>query len=128
MKIKLIEDIPGYKAREILSRLAEEMKEEIDMEEVRERYNKIETITYDPEVYWFTAYRIVKHVIEKLDENTQDTKGFELMLNKYGNNIEARDRTRKQYHCGFLPSMSKPTADKVIELCDKELQILFLKN
>lgn len=151
MKIKLLKDIPQYKAGSICEDVknlafgyyykqlveegfAEEIKDDIDMEKIR-KYNSIyfpalgNSIT-QIEAEWFTAYRIVKAVMDKLngdwkpnweDENTEkytilynyDVKSFKTDYNYY----------RKYL---ILPSCKdEETAEKVISLCEPELKVLF---
>lgn len=120
---------------------AEIVKDDIDMEEIRKSFliephhlydNEYINLPYPnkDEAEWFTAYRIVKAVTDKLngdwkpdweDENTEkyailydyDVKSFEISgwcLSKYS----------------IIPNYKdEETAKKVISLCEPELKVLF---
>ena len=159
MKIKIIKDIPGYKAGEIVTPdadwmfekegfryaiesiihggFAEEVKEyEIDMEEIRKQIYRT-TCSYceqsmDKEICsdtaWFTAYRIVKAVIEKLNGEWKATgkssqKVFYIQFSRMGKCFFS------DYWCDASFSMTaikdQEISQKVIELCEPELKILF---
>lgn len=165
-KIRILKDIPGYKAGEIfdwgsgllsythspsgeLDRcilyskkelidldFAEEVKDEIDMKEIRKQYEpsrvnwgagRIQTYSVPKmtleECEWFTAYRIVKAVIEKLNAGEKDT--FEIYY-VHKNLFSYHGGGMFQKQTGFLPMMaSEDIAQKVIELCRPELEVLF---
>ncbi len=155
MKIKLLKDIPGYSAGTIqevpnttLSGYghsykvptliergwAEEIKDDIDIEQIREKkkvyaefYVGIET---EEELQFFSAYRIVKAVIEKLNgdwfpfwNNTTQLK-YDVGYSNSNNRFELNDC--KTYQSNIIPHCKdEETARKVISLCEPELRILF---
>lgn len=170
MKIKILKDIPGYPGYKIgeiievpqkgpevnffesvIMRLAvyegnaavvpEEVKDEIDMKEIREKYdlpitfgewleNKVPGCIPFDDLRFFINYRIVKAVIEKLNGTYKvDWRSFH--TNKWGIKFNHTTCTlspwaeeRIQYspipHC-----VSLEITEKVIELCEPELKILF---
>lgn len=158
MKIKILKDIPGYKAGEeihvsdikdatpekvfnftkndgfaydycflIKDGFAEEIKDDIDIEAIRNRFNKDEIFPiHSDEINFFNAYRIVKAVIDQLNEDwkpDEETQTYEIYW--YG----SKERMN------VFPSMNtrsmnplckdKETAQRVIELCEPELKVLF---
>lgn len=162
MKIKILKDIPGYKAGTIIlcdglihidkenssdtytvyqlikEGFAEKVKDEIDMEEIRKQIYR-NTCSYceqsmDKEICsdtaWFTAYRIVKAVIEKLngdwkpnwnsDEFNKYQIGFSYEKGKF-----QVDTACRLDSCAFLTLKNNETSYKVIEICEPELKILF---
>lgn len=165
MKIKILKDIPGYKAGDIVTASddeigtfisknqlstvikyyvldiicgwAEEVKDEIDIEEIRFDRRLLwcqefedQKITKN-EMDWFTAYRIVKDVIEKLNgywkPNTNSGREVQhetIQLSLRTNTIMSD--TYENYRVNILPMIKDgSTAEKVIELCNPELEILF---
>lgn len=165
MKIKLLKDIPGYKAGEIVdipddtvfyaksivqgfpnstigealaNGWAEEVKDEIDMEEVRNRFRErnIWDSDYQPsekekqETQFFNAYRIVKHVIDTLNgdwkadwNNSQQTKYIIGYDHAYVATIILTGMVCKR---GISLKCKDPkTAEKIISLCEPELKVLF---
>lgn len=114
---------------------AEEVTDEIDMEEVRDKFGLTwETNGVGPmlpvlhkvnetEAKFFTAYRIVKHVIDTLNGDSKFEDGFELFRNSLG---EFDKTPNHKLKFTFLPSLKdKVTAEKIIEFCKPELEILF---
>lgn len=159
-KIKLLKDIPGYKKGEILetkdeiyptiifseiglgfeynvSRLishgwAEEIKDDIDIEEIRNDYLEVKaggkyiTNYSDSDAEWFTAYRIVKAVIEKLNGDS-----IELLYAMWNIDYHFGSKTFAPLHdptkiLNILPMCgSAKIAAEVISLCEPELKVLF---
>lgn len=165
MKIKLLKDIPGYKAGEILevtsslnwtpsdtpsamilsiewliaNGWAEEVKDEIDMEEMRKKFTVWNHTNFNlaypqPQITkeegdFFTAYRIVKHVTDTLNGDWKSSWGereenvtlsYRHNLNKFVPEVWCR------YQYSIIPAMKNlETAEKVISLCEPELKILF---
>lgn len=152
MKIKLLKDIPAYKKDEILELgptvqygmffmtnrwvtakslisdgFAEEVKDEIDMEQFRKNYDH--SICSKEEQRWFGAYRIVKAVIDTLNGDwNMDWSSVDNYLIRYNHlDHEFYAAYFSQPTQGFLlPYMKdRKTAEKVIKLCGPELKILF---
>lgn len=174
MKIKILKDIPGFKAGEvheyqsnedvlvyspgyakdesgnkfnlikypfeiILSHgFAEEVKEEIDVEVIRTHFNSCKLYMAHqtgvgcpkPEAEWFTAYRIVKAVIEKL--NGDWLNPISIPFNGTFYIFYNRDEKifMSDYWNAYVPTIfpglkDKKSCKKVIELCEPELKILF---
>lgn len=165
VKLKILKDIPGYKAGEILGKSeyslgvnlcgkngvnchysyeilikdgwAEEVKEdEIDIEEIREKYFSINV--YAPSIGspekssdrdFYHAYLIVKAVTDQLNGTGKvDWKmdGFKYYID-FHHGIKSFGVTGQQYNqCQILPiCKSEEIAKRVIDLCDPELKILF---
>lgn len=162
MKIKILKDIPGYKAgemiqspgllffaapadRESLQRhdvillikegFAEEVKDEINMEKIRLNAYIPECGECDElnleERNFFTAYRIVKAVIEKLNDGWKLDWDKSVSERKYIINYNFRAKEwyirSTGYHLEDFSPVCKThdSALKVIELCRPELEILF---
>lgn len=168
MKIKLIRDIPGYKAGKELEGIevsnyevgsgcrfvyklkdlisegwAEEVKE-IDVEVIRSYYKNTEihgrqidfqldfaSLTIS-EQNWFKAFLVVKAVIEQLNGDWKaDWKdGDENKYIIYSDRGMKLEIERNQiYIFSLLPyCKNKETAQKVIDLCTPELEMLFGLN
>lgn len=156
MKIKLLKPIPGmlsdtcevegstlafpggsYQVQWLLQNgWAEEIKKEFDLEEIKQPFLQDLRdgahkdgysfgIGYE-EADWFTAYRIVKAVIEKLNggwkPDWENEPGYGVCY-RYDKTV-----TTHSYICNtsLLPSCKDTTVvEKVIELCGPELKILF---
>ena len=158
MRIRILKDIPGYRAGEtedvprngqitkhghnyVVSRIikegfAEEVMETVDIEAIR---TKMQLWTKDDyghvhfikginilEVDWFSAYRIVREVITRLND------GWEADCDNYRKKyIIAHDEDgfRGDWlysRASQLPPIKdEETARKVIDLCTPELEILF---
>lgn len=171
MKIKLLKDIPGYKAGETFPEVgrfmevidsrkpssdlqltykydvsdlisegwAKEVKDEIDMKEVRERYETycdtfVHTQISPKEMEFFHAYRIVKYVIDTLNGdwipewNLISDCGLQIEWDAVNKDFFSAYMDR-QYRKTFLPMIENDEkASKVIELCGPELKILFNIN
>ncbi len=166
MKIKLIKDIPGYKAGEVLefeklglertdSRkacypdyradilitdgFAEEVKDEIDIEEIRNELYAVRNLrTADnfshSELEFFTSYRIVKAVIEKLNgdwEYKHIHEGRDYYHKDHWSIILRDSEFKADNYLNWSLSSILPvikdnqTAEKVISLCEPELKVLF---
>ena len=173
MKVKILKDM-GYKEGEIIevkegtsydvrsvylaiSRgmtlgeaiekgFAEEVKDEIDIEEIR-RLIKLDLVTapipnisnrvgikcLDSEAEWFTAYRTVKSVIEKLNgdwkPNWQDFDQVKWELGYSNKESKFSGISTNHWHYSIMPYVpDKETAEKVIALCEPELKVLFNVN
>lgn len=167
MKIKLLKDIPGYKAGHIFETSegslgmhtfgyrnekqrelchyhyeylledgwAEEIKDDIDIEEIRKSYKLWSQYPYSmaelskEEQIFLTAYRIVKAVIEKLNgdwkPNWSESNGIIHLFYNHRHNELGWGLT---YSIDYSPSFllkNVEIAQKVISLCESELYILF---
>lgn len=162
-KIKLLKDIPGYKAGEIMEiarldivhshlllmavleepAMIEIIKDDIDIEKTREAWKyvtyetdtvsgkKWTTLMTKEEAEWFTAYRIVKAVIEKLNDGWKPEWGkigsYYVVQRRH---IGGEEFIIANYNLGYETSIlpvfeSEETAEKVISLCEPELKVLF---
>lgn len=150
MKIKIIKDIPGYKAGEIIILLgdtedtfghipgyeftrnflinkgfAEIVKDNIDIEHIRTNISYYMDKNSD-DFEFVKSYRIVKAVIDQLEKYSRQERMYEIGL-KIGSNgkFAARGLKGKQVTFSILPKGKLSTIEKVIELCDPELKLLF---
>lgn len=158
MKIKITKDIPGisqnaiftpdkegkihvygntYKVKMLLdSGWAEELKDDIDIEAIRARYERIGLLTivcfFQETVQdrqFYRAYLIVKAVIDQLNgdwkpnwKNVDELKYLIQLLNTGSFSTEFYWENNKT----IIPTIkNKETAQKVIELCEPELKVLF---
>jgi len=161
MKIKLLKDIPGYKAGEtyatageflsyntqwtpyywsdlIRDGWAEEIKDDIDIEEIRNKVFKSRDVLSS---YWneigitaqesdfFTAYRIVKAVIEKLNgdwkpEMEKISHNDFICWSKVSESFKMNDCSKD--HVSVIPYIKDHVVgNQVISLCEPELKVLF---
>ncbi len=156
MKIKLLKDLPwvsrgniietndgtvafGSSSLSIVDLFAgefiEEVKDDIDIEEIRKQHTWKESwgqqfLSLSPDEHdFFTAYRIVKAVIEKLngdwkpDMEDKDQVFWEAMWDKSDNAFKTMDCRRVS--CMNIPAASEEVIKKVIALCEPELKVLF---
>ncbi len=159
MKIKILKDIPGYKAGKIIEvnngnlgdhgnfsyihkplieqGWAEEIKDEIDIEEIR-KITKVDmsgwygNMTRD-DLVWFNAYRVVKAVIEKLNgdwiPDFKQVGKYEIEYSYNGRDFGNGNFSSELggfYKYNILPFIKDSyTTEKIIQLCKPELEILF---
>lgn len=174
MKIKILKDIPGYKAGEIIQienknnklifsadfatadkpaqtnsysiiyllahDFAEEIKDDIDIEAIRKslriskslhinEYGSSHGLNSD-ELNFFTAYRIVKTVIDQLNGNWKpDWNDEDQNKNLIIFNVETQKFNSDNWF-SYNPSIlgvckNKNVSEKIIKLCEPELKILF---
>lgn len=166
-KIKILKDIPCFKAGEIVETSegslglnvtgsglkmrchydyqnlieggwAEEVKDEFNIDEIRSRLNDLYTPDPTPDSVWsvhcdikeakfFTAYRIVKAVIDKMNTEVPDKVRLDNSYIDYHYGTEGfavcTDGSRK---VSLLPGIcNTEIGEKVIELCRPELEVLF---
>ncbi len=152
MKIKLLKDIAsvmGGKKGDILTfndrpeeffdvvktvllnnGWAEEVKDEIDMDEIRKLSYIGKTVEVQDEfskeeLYFIYSYRIVKAVIDKLNREYEGDE-VKMDIEYWEENGFEIQRYKKTGTVSLLPMMNSTLiAKKVIELCGPELKILF---
>lgn len=170
MKIKIIKDIPGYKAGYetdertmsihslngfdytceglITCGFAEEIKDDIDIEAIREKYklfsvhmnnfDKEKTHSWEflpalneDEMVFINAYRIVKEVIDQFNCDWKPDWEKSISERKYTPSYDYHDKKWYIQSTGFHienifpPCKNREDCQKVIELCEPELKVLF---
>lgn len=155
MKIKILKDIPGYKAGEyesdgfitghedyeysasllVKNGFAEYIKDDIDIEAIRKSFKPI-WLTHDlipnntiEEINFIEAYRIIKAVTDQLngdwkpDYSISQPKFYVYRTTEY---FEWRISADDGIITSIIPKCKdRETAEKVIELCESELKVLF---
>lgn len=129
----------GTKCIQALEAYYKPVSDEIDIEEIREtflqkKYNSLHTkgATMEMSGYeadWFTAYRIVKAVIEKLngdwkpDWSNIDLDKWTIVYNHEDKHFTVNNN--QYFECTFWYLKDQDTTKKVISLCEPELKVLF---
>lgn len=177
MKIKILKDIPGFKAGEELGSevviegkylvcipgyamngsrekhdiikypidqlqtwgFIQEIKYDVDIEAIRQKVSievgifESKTNDYLPESKWFKSYLTVKEVITQLNGDWKPI--YEVGMDHYqilGYNYDEKKLIHDQdYYRLFTllpPCRDVNVAEKVIELCEPELKVLFKVN